>query len=147
VPVSNLAAETKANLRAIGIELAPVPGLPENIAAVQGKVTSRGGLVYALLEVVPTAAETAAETLEKLRQDGLITDWVAPPVLPGENVLVSVMLRPEQGTDWLLHLDRSSTALVPERPSQRKPEHLRNGGRHHVWAGQDPLDDGDDRET
>jgi hypothetical protein len=147
VPVSNLNAETKANLRAIGIELAPVPGLPENVAAVQGKVTSRGGLIYALLEVEPDAADTAAETLERLRQEALIEDWVAPPVLPGENVLVSVMLRPEQGTDWLLHLDRASTALVHERPSRRKPEHLRSGGRHHVWAGQDPHDDGDDREV
>jgi hypothetical protein len=175
--VATIKPEIREKLRAIGVEIAVAPGVPENIAAIASKVTSRGGSILALLEidasqaralcegdghdpdldahgcpgdpgyVAPAPGGEARRTLACLVRERLIAAWYAPPVLPGEKALVSVMLTPEQGLDWLNHLDKTTTALVDEKPSRRKPEHKSaSGGRKHVFAGFDPDDDGDDRE-
>jgi hypothetical protein len=176
MPVSNIKPQLRAQLQAIGIKIADTPGLIENIAEIQQKVTLRGQ-VYALLEVdasqvealagresqdptmeaegcpgddnyiPPAAGAEVRRTLACLVRDNLIEAFHCEAALPGEKGLITVMLSPEQGSDWLNHLDRTTTALVEERPSRRLAAHKRDGGRRHVFAGVDPMDDGDDRDV
>jgi hypothetical protein len=91
--------------------------------------------------VAPAAGSELRRTLACLKRDDLIHAFHATTAPAGEPCSVSVMLLPHQGADWLSHLDADSVAVVDEKPSKRPARFKRGGGRSHVWAGQDPLEE------
>ena len=96
---------------------------------------------------LPPSGQRLRRLLSCAVRDGAMSSWVAlyPPGQVSGQCGVHISLTRPQARAWIERLDAStSTALVSAKLADMPASLKRGGGRWHVFAGQDPMDDTDD---